>query len=152
MPANFIFCIHNHQPVDNFDPVFVQAFNDSYAPFLDRIEKRPNLKFVAHYSGPLLEWLDRHRPEFLDRLKRLVEVGRLEIMGGGFYEPIFTMLPDEDAAGQLRMMSDFVERRFGKRPEGAWLTERVWEAGLTPLFTRAGLKYTVADDLHFRAA
>ena len=152
MPVNFVFCIHNHQPVDNFDPVFEQAYNDSYLPFLERIEKRPGIKFAAHYSGPLLEWLDKHRPELLDRLKKLVEAGRLEILGGGFYEPIFTMLPDEDAAGQLRMMSDFLEKRFGRRPQGAWLPERVWEASLTPVLARAGVKYTVLDDLHFRAA
>jgi alpha-amylase len=65
-------------------------------------------------------------------------------MGGGFYEPIFTMLPDEDAAGQLAMMSDFLSRRFGRRPEGAWLPERVWEAGLVPVLAKAGVKYTVA--------
>jgi hypothetical protein len=152
MPVNFVFCIHNHQPVDNFDPVFVQAYNDSYLPFLDRIEKRPGIKFVAHYSGPLLEWLDKNRPEFLDRLKALVDAGRLEIMGGGFYEPIFTMLPDEDAAGQLAMMSDFLSKRFGRRPEGAWLAERVWEQSLVPIFAKAGIKYTVLDDLHFRSA
>src|SRR5262245_5229022 len=119
MPVNFVFCLHNHQPVDNFDPVFVQAYDDAYKPFLDRIEKRTAIKFVAHYSGPLLEWLDQNRPEFLDRLKELVGAGRLELMGGGFYEPIFTMLPDEDAAGQLAMMSDFLSRRFGRRPAGA---------------------------------
>ena len=152
MSVNFILCLHNHQPVDNFDPVFAQAYDDAYKPFIDRIEKRTAIKFVAHYSGPLLEWLDKNRPEFLNRLGKLVEDGRLEIMGGGFYEPIFTMLPDEDAAGQLAMMSDFLSRRFGRRPEGAWLPERVWEAGLVPTLARAGVKYTVLDDLHFRAA
>jgi alpha-amylase len=152
MAVNFIFCVHNHQPVDNFDKVFEQAFADAYLPFLDRVEKRAGIKFVAHYSGPLLEWLDRHRPEFLDRLKRLVEAGRLELMGGGFFEPIFTMLPDEDAAGQIGLMSGFLERRFGRRPAGAWLPERVWEQGLVPTLVKAGVKYTVLDDFHFRAA
>ncbi|HZL72202.1 MAG TPA: 4-alpha-glucanotransferase, partial [Planctomycetota bacterium] len=71
MPVNFVLCLHNHQPVDNFDPVFVQAYNDSYLPFLERIETRPGIKFAAHYSGPLLEWLDKNRPEFLARLKSL---------------------------------------------------------------------------------
>ncbi len=152
MTVNFVFCLHNHQPVDNFDPVFVQAYEDAYLPFLDRIEKRAKIKFAAHYSGPLLEWLDKNRPDFLDRLRALVEAGRLELLGGGFYEPIFTMLPDEDAAGQIAMMSDFLSRRFGRRPDGAWLPERVWEQGLAPVLAKAGVKYTVLDDFHFRAA
>jgi alpha-amylase len=152
MSVNFVFCLHNHQPVDNFDPVFVQAYDDAYLPFLDRIEKRSKIKFVAHYSGPLLEWLDKHRPRFLDRLRALVEAGRLELLGGGFYEPIFTMLPDEDAAGQVAMMSDFLSRRFGRRPQGAWLPERVWEQSLVPTLAKAGVRYTILDDFHFRAA
>src|SRR5258705_10508609 len=152
MPINFALCLHTPQPVDNFDKVFEQARDDAYLPFLERIERRAGLKFVAHYSGPLLEWLDRHRPEFLDRLKKLVEAGRLELMGGGHFEPIFTMLPDEDAAGQIAPMSGFLERRFGRRPTGAGPPQRGWEQSPGPIPPKAGGKYTVLDDFHFRAA
>ncbi|MBI4566590.1 MAG: DUF1926 domain-containing protein [Planctomycetes bacterium] len=150
--VNFVFCFHNHQPVDNFEHVFARAYEDSYLPFLDRIERHAGLKFVAHYSGPLLEWLEANRPDFLDRLRRLAEAGRVELLGGGYYEPIFVMLPEEDVLGQIAMMDAELRRRFDQAPAGIWMTERVWEQSLASLLARAGVRYTVLDDFHFRAA
>ena len=40
-----------------------------------------------------MEWLDARHPEYLDRLAGLVAAGRIEIIGGAFYEPILTMIP-----------------------------------------------------------
>jgi hypothetical protein len=34
----FVFGLHDHQPVGNFDGVFESAYRDSYAAFLDLIE------------------------------------------------------------------------------------------------------------------
>jgi len=34
----FVFALHNHQPVGNFDGVFEGAYRDSYAPFLELLE------------------------------------------------------------------------------------------------------------------
>ncbi len=150
--VNFVLCLHNHQPVDNFDSVFARATEDSYLPFLERIERRPGLKFAAHYSGPLLEWLQKNRVDLFLRLRRLADAGRLELVGGGFFEPVMTMLPDRDLKGQVQMMSEFLARHFGAEPAGAWLPERVWEQSLVPALVGAGVRYTILDDFHFKAA
>lgn len=149
--VNFIFCVHNHQPVGNFDHVFEKAFVDAYLPFLDVVEQFPWFRFSAHFSGPLLEWLQEHKLEFLLRLKRLVDEDRLELIGGGFYEPILSMLPEEDTRGQIALMSDFLDKNFGQLPNGAWMAERVWEPGLARVLADAGVKYTILDDFHFKA-
>jgi alpha-amylase/alpha-mannosidase (GH57 family) len=95
-PLYFCLALHNHQPVGNFDGVFEQAYQDSYLPFLDVFERYTALKLSLHTSGPLLEWLDTHHTDYLDRLAALVAAGRLEIIGGAFYEPILTMIPPRD--------------------------------------------------------
>lgn len=150
--VNFVFCVHNHQPVGNFEHVFEEAFENAYRPFLDAVEACPWFKFCAHFSGPLLEWIQERRPRFLERLRALREQGRLELLGGGFYEPILCMLPEEDIRGQLQMMSDHLLATFGARPDGIWMTERVWEQALTRTLVDAGVRYTVLDDFHFKAA
>jgi len=101
-PIRLILALHNHQPVGNFDGVFEQAYQDSYLPFLDVFEKYPNLKISLHTSGPLMEWLDEHHRDYVDRLARLVAAERIEILGGAFYEAILTMIPPRDRVGQIR--------------------------------------------------
>ena len=86
-PLRFVIVLHNHQPVGNFDGVIEQAYQDSYLPFLDVFERHPALRIGLHTSGCLMEWLDAHHPEYLDRLSALVAAGRIEIVGGAFYEP-----------------------------------------------------------------
>jgi alpha-amylase len=39
-----------HQPVDNFDSVFKEAYEKSYKPFIDVLEKYPAIKVTLHYS------------------------------------------------------------------------------------------------------
>ena len=77
---HFALVLHNHQPVGNFDGVFEQAYRDSYRPFLDLFEQYPTLRIGLHTSGPLMEWLDAHHPEYLDRLSSFVAAGRIEIL------------------------------------------------------------------------
>ena len=69
----FALALHNHQPVGNFDGVIEAAYHDSYRPFLDVIEQYPEIPFCLHTSGCLMEWLADRKPEYIDRLKRLVE-------------------------------------------------------------------------------
>ena len=70
--ARLILLLHNHQPIGNFDGVFEQAYRDSYLPFLEVFEDYESLKISLHTSGPLMEWLDEHHPEYVDRLANLV--------------------------------------------------------------------------------
>ena len=108
----FVFAIHNHQPVGNFDKVLEQAHEDSYRPFLDTVEKYPEFKFGFHTSGPLFEWWERRHPDQLQRLARLAKRGQMEVIGGGFYEPILPILPERDRRGQIRAFSEYLERRL----------------------------------------
>jgi len=143
--------LHNHQPVGNFDGVFEQAYQDSYRPFLDVFEQY-DLPIALHTSGPLMEWLDERHPEYVDRLAKLVAAGRIEIIGGPFYEPILTMIPSRDRVGQITDYTQWLQSRLGAIVQGMWMPERVWEQSLTADLAAAGIKYTVLDDYHFKSA
>jgi len=149
---NFVFGIHSHQPVGNFDFVFDDAFKKAYQPFLNIIEKYPDFRINIHYSGILLEWIEKHYPDHIEQLARMSEKGQIEILSGGFYEPIVSIIPREDALGQIRKLSAWVQSRFRQTPSGMWLAERVWEPHLPSLLKDAGVSYTVIDDTHFKYA
>ena len=144
--------IHNHQPVGNFGWVFGEVYDQAYLPMLEALERHRGIRLSLHYTGPLLEWLASERPQFLERLGALVHAGRVELLGGGLYEPILASLPEHDRIDQLTRMATVVEGIAGHRPRGAWLAERVWEPDLPTSLVSAGYEWTILDDQHFRAA
>ncbi|MBI3448771.1 MAG: DUF1926 domain-containing protein [Acidobacteria bacterium] len=147
--VRFIFGIHNHQPVGNFPEVIAKAAERAYDPLLAAFERHPKVRAVAHYSGCLLEWLEAERPAHLDALRRLAARGQIEILSGGFYEPILTLIPPADREGQIRCLTRWIDEKLGAKARGMWLAERVWEPGLAADLKRAGVEYTLLDDYHF---
>ncbi len=150
--VRLILALHNHQPVGNFDGVFEDAYQTSYRPFLDVLADYPEIHFCLHTSGPLLEWLVDKHPEFITRLAARVEAGSVEILGGGFFEPILTMIPDRDRIGQIQAFSAHLLELFSTRVRGMWVPERVWEQQLVSAIVDAGIEYTVLDDFLFERA
>src|SRR5574341_1069513 len=150
--VQFIFAIHNHQPVGNFDFVAEDAYQKAYLPFLNVLERHPRIKLVLHYTGILYRFFEEKHPEFIGVLKRLAAEGRVEVLSGGFYEPVLAILPDEDKVGQVKALSDYVRRKLGYLPKGMWLAERVWEPHLPKLIAEAGIDHVVVDDFHFKVA
>jgi alpha-amylase len=144
--------LHNHQPVGNFGWVIAETYERAYLPMIDALERHPGVRVALHYTGPLLAWLTAERPEFVARLRALADRAQVEIVGGGWYEPVLAALPERDRVGQLVRMADEIEATFGRRPRGAWLAERVWEPDLPTALVSAGYAWTVLDDAHFRAA
>ncbi len=145
----FLFGVHNHQPVGNFNSVIERAFRDGYRPFLEQMSAFPEIKFALHFSGPLWEYMQEKEKGCWELINEMVKRGQVELLGGGFYEPALTVIPEHDRQGQLRMMSDFLEENFGVKPQGAWLAERLWEPQLAKTLSQAGIKYTVLDEEHF---
>lgn len=150
--VKFLFAVHNHQPLGNFTHVFEQAFSQAYWPFLQLASQYPGFKFALHFTGFLWEFmLDKH-PEGLELVRQLVKSGQVELLGGGFYEPVLTQIPEKDRQAQIRLMNDFLQEQFGVRPAGLWLAERVWEPQLASFLHRAGFSYTLLDEEHFHYA
>jgi 4-alpha-glucanotransferase len=143
---------HQHQPAGNFPNVFSEVTERAYAPLVAALYRHPEVKASLHFSGPLLDWLERNRPDVIGDLSDLVRRGQIELLSGGYYEPVLVGIPRRDAVGQIRALSDRVHAVFGQRPLGAWLTERVWEPNVPSLMAEAGIAYTVLDDEHFLRA
>ncbi len=147
-----VFLIHAHQPVGNFEDVIERAYQSSYLPFVEVLSRHPSIRLGLHYTGPLLEWIERAHPEYLDRLRELVAKRQVEIIGGGFYEPILVTIPPQDRHDQIARLADYLEKHIGARPRGAWLAERVWEPQIPSTLAPAGVEYTLVDDNHFLGA
>ncbi len=143
--------LHNHQPLGNFDHVMAEAADAAYAPMIAALERHPRIRVALHYSGSLLDWLRPHRPDLLRRVRALVARGQVEVLTGGYYEPILSIVPDADKRGQIGKLTRAVAEEFGYAADGLWLAERVWEPHLAHPIGGAGVRYTIVDDAHFHA-
>jgi hypothetical protein len=149
---HFILGIHNHQPVGNFPHVFREAYEKAYQPFLEVLERHPGIPISLHVSGPLWEWIEQDAPGYFDRLAKLVDDGRVEVLSGAFYEPILPVIPENDKLGQIKMMTHQIQQRFNFHARGMWLAERVWEPQLPKTLAQAGIQYIPLDDYDFMNA
>ena len=146
------FCLHNHQPAGNFDHVMNSAYEDCYLPMLEALENHHGISSGIHISGTLLEWLSLNHPEYIERTGVLCRSGRMELLTSGRYEPILTVFRRFDIVQQIMDYSDCLAEISGRKPEGLWLTERVWEPQLPSLLTEAGVSWAVVDDIHLKRA
>lgn len=144
--------LHNHQPIGNFDHVIAEAYEKSYKPFLKMLLEFPQVRLSLHTSGCLLEWCETHQKGYLDLVGKLHDRGQIELIGGAFYEPVLAAIPRDDALEHFERMSAYLKMRFGAKPRGAWLPERVWEPDLAGLLVEAGVEYISMDDDLFLAA
>ncbi len=140
-----VLVIHHHLPLGMPEPERESVYRERMVPSLEAFEATPEVSCSVHLSGPTLEWLQQRLPEYLDRLRSLVELGRVELLGGGIGEPVLPMLPERDRQSQLRAMSSTLQAKFLATIRGVWLAEQVWAPSLAASLVDAGLEYTVLD-------
>lgn len=152
MTISLLFGVHAHQPVGNFPAVIDDAHVRSYGMFLRVMERYPEFRFSVHFSGWLLDVLFERFPDDMARLAAMTRRGQVEWFGSGDCEPVLAAIPHRDRVTQIATLSDKIERRFGMRPSGAWLTERVWESSVVTSLVATGIRYVAVDDYHFLCA
>jgi alpha-amylase len=151
-PITLLFGVHAHQPVGNFPEVIADAHLRCYGMFIRVLENYPDFRFAVHFSGWLLDELEARYPDDMARLAAMTRRGQVEWFGSGDCEPVLAAIPHRDRVSQILTLSDKIERRYGVRPRGAWLTERVWESAVVPSLVEAGIDFVAVDDYHFLCA
>lgn len=151
-PVSLLFGVHAHQPVGNFPSVLTDAHLRCYKPFLQVLYRYPDFRFAVHFSGWLLDYLMQHYPEDMELLHEMVIRKQVELFGAGDTEPVLAVIPNRDRIGQIETFSNKLAAKLGQRPQGAWLTERVWESTVVPALADCGIRYVIVDDYHFLCA
>ncbi|MFQ3671093.1 MAG: alpha-amylase/4-alpha-glucanotransferase domain-containing protein [Verrucomicrobiia bacterium] len=151
--VNLLLLWQHRQPVGNLPEIFDQAFTSCYNPLLTALEARPSLRLNFFYSGPLLEYLAARQPDYLDRLRLLTQSGRIEILGGAFYDPIFTELGERDRLGQIQLCRDWWYDHLGLTFQGAVCAAGgCWDQTVAGSLHEAGVTYTILNHERFLQA
>jgi hypothetical protein len=85
-------------------------------------------------------------------IDQMVSRKQVELLGGGFYEPQFSLIPLQDKIGQVEMLTTYLRKRFGKKPQGCWLPALSWEQNLVGPLSSCGMLYTFLEEDQFRKA
>ena len=147
--TNFLLGFHCHQPVGNFESVLKEVHSKSYSPLIRTLLRYDSCKFCLHISGYLLEWIVKNDPELIKLIREGAAHNKVEMLGGGYYEPILASIPLSDRMKQLEMLNKAIKKYFGVYPKGAWITERIWQPDIIESLNEAGMNYAFLDDFQF---
>ncbi len=157
--------LHMHQPPGNLKLLIehedweARQIMLAYQRPLKYLKKFPEVA-RAHigFSGVLLE-------QFLDgdivmKYKSVVDIPamlrdyanapNMEIIGMGYYHPIFPLIPSDDWDEQLARNKDITMKVFGREPKGFWPPEMAFTMELIPYLKRAGYEYVLVDSVHVK--
>lgn len=157
--------LHMHQPPGNLR-LLIEA-NPWEAEEIIRCYERVPRYALAYrdvarlhvgFSGVLLEqFLDpdivaryRHLVDIPAMLERYREADNIELIGMGYYHPIFPLIPPADWPEQLQRGRELMERIFGRAPRGFWPPEMAFCMSMIPALVQAGYEYVVVDGVHVR--
>ena len=159
--------LHLHQPAGNLRRLI--DTNPWEAEQIARCYQRP-LRYARQYaevarlhvgfSGTLLEQL--RAPEIIDRYRHLLDIPRLlaeyreapniELVGTGYFHPLFPLIPQTDWAEQIEAGRAILVESFGRAPRGFWPPEMAFTMDMIPALVKAGYEYALVDADHVRPA
>lgn len=147
---NLILGFHAHIPHGSPEPEFEGVCKKNLKPFVSTLYKYPRIQAALHCSGTLLYWVERNYPELFMLIEDMVSRRQVELLGGGFYEPILPLLPLQDKIGQIELLTTYLRKHFGKRPQGCWIPAQTWEQNLIAPLVACGMGYTFLSEDQFR--
>ncbi len=103
------------------------------------------VKLSLYIPGILLEWLRTNHPEVITILAERVSIGQVELIGGGFFEPILPLISPTDRVTQIENLTTLIRKLTGKKPRGVFLNESLWDPCLISTFNTCAMEYTFLD-------
>ncbi|MGQ9660658.1 MAG: glycoside hydrolase family 57 [Thermochromatium sp.] len=157
--------LHMHQPPGNLRLLFeanpweAEQILRCYERAVRYAERYPDVaRLHVSFSGVLLEQLldpeivarYRHILDIPEMLERYRAANNIELLGLGYYHPIFPLIPQADWLEQIERGRAIIEQVFGRSPRGFWPPELAFSMEMIPPLVRAGYEYVIVDGVHVR--
>ncbi|MCL2602801.1 MAG: DUF1925 domain-containing protein, partial [Treponema sp.] len=149
---NVILGAYGHLPSGAGEADFEALYEGEIKPLSQALNKFPVINVVFHYSGVVLNWIERRHPEFFMLVEDLLSRKQAEFLGGGFYNPVMPLLVHSDKVGQIEMLTTYLRKHFKRRPRGCWFPQAVWDQSIVGALNSSEMHYALLDDQQFAAA
>ena len=122
-------------------------------PLFSQVAKRTNallkvgkLRFSLFLPGRVAEVWNRRNIADVMEMRKAIHEGNLEILGGGFYDPMLPLFPTELQKLQLGKLSALLEKVFRTEPVGYFNSSMAWEIAMTEVLAKQGFRYTLVSE------
>ncbi|WP_291320749.1 DUF3536 domain-containing protein [Desulfonatronospira sp.] len=139
---------------ESYDPLGAARILDEHG----RIQRIINCyEFINFNFGPtILRWMARHSPATYQKVlegdrKSIRRFGRGNAMAQIYHHIIMPLTTDEDRELEIQWSIQDFQQRFGRRPEGFWLSETAVSTPDLEALARAGIRFTVLAPRQARA-
>lgn len=129
----------------NDSSLLEKNYQSSFKPLLSFLYAHPEFLLAVGFTGPQLSFYVKKHPESAALLHELVLKKKVEILGGGYYAPLFPLLFPVDRIGQIEKMNSLVRSSAGKRPCGMHLFGSAWDSSLVTTLQSCGIEYVLLD-------
>ncbi|MBN1525585.1 MAG: DUF1926 domain-containing protein [Spirochaetales bacterium] len=131
---------------------FEELYQKTLKPFVSTLYEIEKLQVTLFFSGTILELLEKLHPEFFNILDEMMKRQQVELLGGGYYSPAFSIIPLNDKLGQIEMLTTYIRSHFGKRPRGFWSSQPFWDIHFPTTLSSCGLEYCFLNDYAFQSS
>ncbi|MDQ3855917.1 MAG: alpha-mannosidase, partial [Chloroflexota bacterium] len=113
----------------------------TFASVLDLMDRYEDFTFNQS-SAQAYSWIEEQAPELFERIRRRIEEGRWEDIGGSWCEQDSQVTGGESMVRQLFYGQRYFEEKFGRRHTVAWLPDVFgFSPGIPQLLLGAGIPY-----------
>jgi hypothetical protein len=144
--------IHCHIANGEGHFVFERAYKERIRPVLSSLYKFPKIPAVLHFSGSFWYWIERNHGEILMLISDMISRKQIELLGGGFYEPMMPFISYNDRIGHIEMLTTYLRKHFGKRAQGCLLPEFTWEVSMPSVLASCNIAYTFINESYLLEA
>ncbi len=95
-------------------------------PMLTFLYNHPDAKVHLHLTTAEMEWLECNHPEVNMLITDLAKKNQLELLTGGYYQPILQLLQMKDRSSQIEKTTTYIRRRYGMRVQTLWCYDQIW--------------------------
>ncbi len=114
-------------------------------PIVDLLARYPQIKLGFEFPSYTLDIINREDSSLVKALSDYWNEGRCEIIGSGYCQTIFPLIPAEVNAGNLALGNDQYQRLLGRVPVTAFANEQTYSSGMPKLYADSGYKNLIMD-------
>lgn len=128
------------------EKVAIEPLFSQIAQRVNGLLKAGKIRFSLFLPGCIADsWNRRNIAEVLE-MRKAIHEGKLEILGGGFYDPMLPLFPTDLQKLQLRKLSVLLEKVFRTEPVGYFNSSMAWEIAMTEVLAKQGFRYTLVSE------